>query len=530
MGEVLFYIVKSSIYLFVFSLLYIWLLKGSTFFRFNRYTFWVGTILCMTLPLISLSISQPSIVQQSVLSVEKSLTEIPSFTHEAIPLASTKTETSQFRNVPPREVHHFPVTTCFFFVYAIGCIGALSFFSFSLYKLYRLIRNLPFTKEEKYRLILIPRQIRPFSWWKYIIMSEEDHQNNGGTILKHEKMHLKYKHSIDLTWMHVLLILHWFNPMTWILWRELQELHEYEADEGVISSGVNAMQYQMLLVKKAVGTRLYSMANEFNHSKLKNRISMMLKKRSNGWVRLRILAAVPVVAGVMYAFAQPEMKEVTKKECSTSVQTSTVVNQDSLMKFLIQKGEEYSNQHKFIRQRQGVRMHIKNNVMSMDDTVYTNPANFRQTMAEHLRASRIADKKKNGKDDPRFVHIIYDKASDPQFVFNILNNLKLAFDDLRTEYANQGAIDLDEVCPYAVYLSGPFQYGNMGIEVTIGSADKKKLEHLYTTDEKWASYQKKYGRNAYVSLKTDKEVDEYTYKAICNKLHHFFDHVIIVKQ
>lgn len=71
---------------------------------------------------------------------------------------------------------------------------------------------------------------------------------------------------------------HWFNPMTWVLWQELRDLHEYEADEGVISSGVNMVQYQLLLVKKAVGTRLYSMANGFDHSKLKNRIGMMLKK------------------------------------------------------------------------------------------------------------------------------------------------------------------------------------------------------------------------------------------------------------
>lgn len=63
-------------------------------------------------------------------------------------------------------------------------------------------------------------------------------------------MHLSYYHTLDLGWMHCLLIFHWFNPMTWVLWQELRDLHEYEADEGVISSGVNMVQYQLLLVKK----------------------------------------------------------------------------------------------------------------------------------------------------------------------------------------------------------------------------------------------------------------------------------------
>lgn len=51
--------------------------------------------------------------------------------------------------------------------------------------------------------------------------------------------------------------------MTWVLWQELRDLHEYEADEGVISSGVNMVQYQLLLVKKLLvqGSTLWPMAS-----------------------------------------------------------------------------------------------------------------------------------------------------------------------------------------------------------------------------------------------------------------------------
>lgn len=94
-------------------------------------------------------------------------------------------------------------------------------------------------------------------------MSEEDYRQDGSLILIHEKMHLSYYHTLDLGWMHCLLIFHWFNPMTWVLWQELRDLHEYEADEGVISSGVNMVQYQLLLVKKLLvqGSTLWPMAS-----------------------------------------------------------------------------------------------------------------------------------------------------------------------------------------------------------------------------------------------------------------------------
>lgn len=36
---------------------------------------------------------------------------------------------------------------------------------------------------------------------------------------------------------------------------------------------------------------------------------MMLKERTNRWARLKLLFVVPAMAGAIYAFAQPEVKE-----------------------------------------------------------------------------------------------------------------------------------------------------------------------------------------------------------------------------
>ncbi len=186
--------------------------------------------------------------------------------------------------------------------------------SISTCRLIQLIRTSEKKRFGNYVLLVIPQQpTASFSWGKYIVISAADYSQQSEEILLHETMHLRNHHTLDLLFMQIFLLVHWFNPVVWLLKRELQEIHEFEADNGVINTGIDATEYQLLLVKKAVGTRLYSMACGFNHSKLKKRITMMLKERTNRWARLKLLFAVPVMGGALYAFAQPEVKEVPRQ-------------------------------------------------------------------------------------------------------------------------------------------------------------------------------------------------------------------------
>ena len=119
----------------------------------------------------------------------------------------------------------------------------------------------------------------------------------------------------------------------WLLRRELRDIHEYEADEAVISSGIDAKSYQLLLIRKAVGGRWYSIANSFNHSKLKNRITMMLRKKSSRWTGARVLLLLPLTALALGAFAEtvylfPEDKG--KKE-NLKIRTSAPDGADPLV-------------------------------------------------------------------------------------------------------------------------------------------------------------------------------------------------------
>ena len=152
-------------------------------------------------------------------------------------------------------------------------------------------------------LVITDDEQAPFSWVKYIIINRKDHDENLQEILTHERAHIRCRHSIDVLVCDVLCCLQWFNPAMWLLRRELCAVHEYEADKAVLDSGINAKQYQILLIKKAAGGKWYSIANSFNHSKLKYRITMMSRKKSSGWTMAKALYVLPIAAFAAIAFA-----------------------------------------------------------------------------------------------------------------------------------------------------------------------------------------------------------------------------------
>ena len=293
MGTFFVYILKTSICLTGFYLFYRLLLSKETFHRFNRVALLGILLLSLLIPFCEITVPEESEVQQTLLTIEQILTladHVPQTEVEVLP-----------SSIPL----WLPVLLC------IYLLGILFFLGRNLYSLSHMLRLLHGGRQEKLEkgitLIIHDKNIAPFSWMKYVVISEKDLQENGKEILIHEMAHVHNRHSIDLLISNICIIFQWFNPTSWLLKQELQNIHEYEADETVIRQGVNAKQYQLLLIKKAVGTRLYSMANSFNHSKLKKRITMMLKEKSSPWARMKYLYVLPVAAITLTAFARPEI-------------------------------------------------------------------------------------------------------------------------------------------------------------------------------------------------------------------------------
>ena len=285
MGDLLFYLLKSGCYLIIFYLLFKLLMSGTTFFRFNRVTILAGIIGCMFLPLIEFTTQEETFLTVPLQTIQGIFVEQADgiFWDTMFWVRPQVDETGNMQ-----AINWCPIALGY--VYLAGGLFVLCRILLSFYRMFQLIRNGKRRSYGKYKLIVVSEPISSFCWGKYIVVSVSDYsQQSTDGILLHETMHLRYRHTLDLLCMQCLLILYWFNPAIWLLKRELQEVHEFEADNGVLNTGIDATRYQLLLVKKAVGTRLYSMANGFNHSKLKKRITMMLKERTNRWARLKLL-------------------------------------------------------------------------------------------------------------------------------------------------------------------------------------------------------------------------------------------------
>jgi biopolymer transport protein ExbD len=302
MGALLLYILKSTICLILFYLGFKALLSNDTFFRFNRWVVLGGIGICMLLPVIKIQTSEPLLIQQPIIHLEKMIAGEETV---AIHLPDNNSGVDITPVTGPARMIDWGQIIAL--LYWAGVVFCLMTTLLSFRKMFVLIRSGRKLQQGRYTLIIVPSCVSPFSWGRYIILSEEDYEKYPDEILTHEMMHLKSHHSIDLLFMECILWLHWFNPAIWLLKRELKDIHEYQADKGVLTQGVDATKYQLLLVKKAVGSSLYTLANSFNHSKIKKRITMMLKGKSNNWARLKLLLLVPVGLIVLNAFARPEV-------------------------------------------------------------------------------------------------------------------------------------------------------------------------------------------------------------------------------
>lgn len=287
---------KGTVCLSLFYLFYRLLLSQETFHRFNRFTLLGILGLSALLPWLKVTWNEPTDLHQQLLVWEDWMVLNAS---TAIGEEAGGTGTL------------FPWLSALLGIYLLGLVFFVSRQLISLGRMLQLIRDSRVQRLASGLVLVTHRraELSPFSWMHFVVVSEADLAESGREILLHEQAHVRQHHSWDLLLADVCIFLQWYNPAAWLLKQELQTVHEYEADDWVLRQGVDAKNYQLLLIKKAVGTRLYSMANSFNHSSLKKRITMMLKKKSNPWARVKYLYVFPLAAVTVAAFARPEVTQ-----------------------------------------------------------------------------------------------------------------------------------------------------------------------------------------------------------------------------
>lgn len=295
MGDIFVYILKSSLCLALFYLFFTAALSRETLYRFNRIVIVVMLLLALLLPLVNISVDKETPYSGIALNIGSLLEMANSETGE-----EAQSNTNSF-------------LVWVLVIYIIGVVITFTRTIASLILMFTMLRDKESQRSSLdggVTLIIHNKSKAPFSWMKYIVISRVDFDESGDEIITHEQAHIYNHHSIDLLVTEIVKIIHWFNPAAYLLKREIQNIHEYQADEAVIKNGIDAQKYQLLLIKKAVGDRLYSMANSFNQSKLKKRITMISKKKSQKRAALKALFLLPLSMFAVAAFATEEVSDV----------------------------------------------------------------------------------------------------------------------------------------------------------------------------------------------------------------------------
>ena len=367
-AELLTYSLRTALCIAVFYLFFRLLLGRETFHAFNRRLVLAATVLSFLLPLCVITVhrtlpaenvadmtaemetgnvetaihASPAEALQAAAAHDVGIRERPAAETAAaasVPgiagisaeagMVNLPDDTIQAEESPVRQRreipwHEIPWRQVAGWIYIAGIVVVAALTLHSVVSLRRLTRC---GRRERMAdgttLVRMEGNVAPISWGRNIVISERDLRENGEAILAHERAHIRLHHSLDLLLVDLAGAVQWFNPAMWLLRRDLRAIHEYEADAAVIASGVDARSYQLLLIRKAVGGRWYSIANSFNHSKLKNRITMMLREKSSRWTRARALLFLPLAGLALGAFAetvyvQSESK-VTKEFSETNL-------------------------------------------------------------------------------------------------------------------------------------------------------------------------------------------------------------------
>ena len=310
----LIYDAKVAVLIVVFYMFYRLLLSKETFHRVNRVVLLSTALLSFVLPLCVITTHQTVVL-------------------DAVPVVSVgdlRPEVLEEDSSTPLWQMVIPI------LYIIGVLATLSHTLLSVWKVMMLVRRSKrYPQADGTTLCVVKDDVPPFSFCSYIVMNHSDYEANDAAVLAHERGHIRQHHSCDVLLVDLLTALQWFNPAMWMLRADLRAIHEYEADGAVLSQGINARQYQYLLITKAASIGGYSIANGISHSTLKNRITMMLHKKSPRSSFMKLLALVPIVGVALalnaetvndYVYQQPPKKIVKKgnKSATAKIGNNTI--------------------------------------------------------------------------------------------------------------------------------------------------------------------------------------------------------------
>lgn len=300
------YILECIAFQLVFLVIYDFFLKRETFFQWNR-AYLIGTyVLSLVLPWVKIEAFRSAMPERYYVYPEYLWGA-----NDAVVVATTDSS-------------GFSISWGQGLLFG-GMVLAAFFFASKMLQLYRMRKKGVVHFYRDFTRIVIADSNMAFSFFKSIFLGDrvvaEDHQN----IIEHELVHIRQKHTYDLLFFEVMRIVGWFNPLVYVYQNRVSELHEFIADAQVAKTNRNE-NYELLL-SQAFQTQNISFINQFFKSSLiKKRIVMLTKKESKRIWKLKYLALVPLLVGMLF-YTSCERDAFTKEGVR---QTITVDNIEDL--------------------------------------------------------------------------------------------------------------------------------------------------------------------------------------------------------
>ncbi|GAA4271146.1 M56 family metallopeptidase [Aquimarina gracilis] len=309
METTLIYLLKVNLLISIFYLTYFLLLKRDTFFNINRHFFILGIIISILLPLVEFSeiiyIENPNTI------ISK---EIPTTTQEFV-LPNTISEVNQ-------------INWWFIggIIYGLGLFLFSIRFSIQLISLSKLLNSSRSRSKDTFRLIEINQDIAPFSFFKYIVYNPTLHSDKElRMILKHEMIHAKQHHTIDLLLANLLTVVLWYNPFMWLYKKSLEQNLEFIADQETIKEVSSPKEYQLTMVNISSNHHI-AITNNFYQSLIKKRILMINKQPSKRLNIIKFGIILPILSLFLWSFNTKEVIKYKTEKSSNEKQTEFVLD------------------------------------------------------------------------------------------------------------------------------------------------------------------------------------------------------------
>ncbi len=309
MNDFLLYILKST---FSISLLYLafrLLMRRDASFSLNRVIILLMVIGSTIIPLLYL----PQQLQTNI-QVEF----IPEFSENKIQInnlpVSEITEPVSTAEVIERSGNELTISLQQLLLvgYLTGILISLLILIQSIVSVLMLFRKAKVKHMDGYRLFIIDREVPSFAFGRSVVISQSDYESHRTAILAHEHAHIRLNHFYDLILLEMVKIFHWFNPAMYGIISDMKEIHEFQADDQTLQSGIDVTKYQLLIIQKSVGPKRFALANSFNHCQIKKRITMMNKQKTGKAGFWKVATFLPLLALLLMAFGKSGENESEK--------------------------------------------------------------------------------------------------------------------------------------------------------------------------------------------------------------------------